>query len=365
MVEDAEYRYFGVFRLILALLVVFNHAWFLDAYSAIPAWSRSIHIGSAAVLGFFVLSGSILFEAADRWYSGRPMAFIANRSLKIMPAYMAALALSFSAHLILLSVGRLQLGIAFEGYSDLPPNLFDVNNIGQNLLTVVPSFVYFDAFKLDGTPYFFVHYIWAVRVEVVFYLVLAVLIGWRPRLGQPWIAFCAIAAGTFYAYAAWQGSLNAILVHAPTFLLGVSIYGRRKGWGYLVLMVINLFLSAVPAAEIIAGVNVMREPASIPFHGLLGIAAFYAIVLSVVVLDQVRNFPISRRWDSWMGDLSYALYLNHYIVIVTLTAMLPGAIGPEYFWGAVVISMGMSFIMYNVVERPMRVWRNKIRQHDL
>jgi peptidoglycan/LPS O-acetylase OafA/YrhL len=85
------YRPFGAFRLFLASLVVLQH------YLALaPHWlARKIEpfeLGSLAVYVFFVASGYIISEAAHRFYSSRPIAFLANRFVRILPLAVVAIA---------------------------------------------------------------------------------------------------------------------------------------------------------------------------------------------------------------------------------------------------------------------------------
>lgn len=121
--------------------------------------------------------------------------------------------------------------------------------------------------------------------------ILAVLIGWRPSFSNVWVASCAVVLGLLYSLAASRETIDVSMVSAtpiflftPTFLVGIAIYGMRKGWGYVILLLVSLLLAAVPAAKLITGVNLLRYPANISFRGLVGICSFYAIVASIIAL---------------------------------------------------------------------------------
>lgn len=362
------YRYFGVLRLFLAVLVMLNHAWFLSPNSFIATWSFTIHIGSASVLAFFVLSGLILSEAADKLYAGRPLAFLTNRALKILPGYAGALILSITVHAWLWQAGLLHKGIAFEGYPAIPDAMFDPVNLARNVFAVFPEFMYFDAFRPTDSLYLFVRYIWAVRVEVVFYLFLGVMLGWQPRLSQRAISLLALAFAGLYMTAAWRGTLvrgtlDAVMIYAPAFLLGISLYWIGRGWGTRLLFVVSLALCLVPAAEIITGVNIARDTALVPYVGWLGIGAFYIMVVLIVAFGSV-SMPegLAKTIDKRLGDLSYALYLNHYAVVILVAALLPaGSVGNLEYWGAVVLALVVAYLMNKCVERPFLGWRRKVR----
>jgi peptidoglycan/LPS O-acetylase OafA/YrhL len=109
-----RYRAFGLLRFALALVVVIGHASWLVVGSPLGVFIRTYSAGSAAVMTFFALSGFILCEAALTFYQGRPIAFLRNRAIKILPTFFGALTLSLAIHLVCSSAGLLSQGLAFE-----------------------------------------------------------------------------------------------------------------------------------------------------------------------------------------------------------------------------------------------------------
>ena len=85
-----QYRYFGGFRLLLAMLVMTQH--FGADLCAGPAGGGpgALHAGSVAVLVFFALSGFVITEAVDLVYRNRPGPFLTNRLLRIVPHFLLA-----------------------------------------------------------------------------------------------------------------------------------------------------------------------------------------------------------------------------------------------------------------------------------
>jgi len=79
---QVSYRPFGIFRFVLAVSVVVSHSTGLEAPGSFLA---AMGIGNIAVMGFFVLSGFIIAEAASTFYRNRPAAFLANRFWRIAP----------------------------------------------------------------------------------------------------------------------------------------------------------------------------------------------------------------------------------------------------------------------------------------
>jgi hypothetical protein len=102
------YRPLGAFRFFLALLVLFQHNMQLLAEND-RIFFRHAGLGILAVAVFFVISGFIVAEANDTFYRGRPVRFMTNRVLRIVPPYLAALFVSFLVYTYLFSSNRLFL----------------------------------------------------------------------------------------------------------------------------------------------------------------------------------------------------------------------------------------------------------------
>jgi peptidoglycan/LPS O-acetylase OafA/YrhL len=78
-----QYRYFGSFRLLLAMLVMEQHFVADLAPAPLAIALAPYAFGNVAVLVFFALSGFVITEAVDSIYRGRPGAFLTNRLLRI------------------------------------------------------------------------------------------------------------------------------------------------------------------------------------------------------------------------------------------------------------------------------------------
>ena len=101
---NTSYRLFGVFRFVLALMVVISHSARLggpEIESALKPWG----LGNVAVMVFFCLSGYIIAEALDLFYRQRIGKFLLNRTLRIIPPFLAALLFSILVHIWLASLG--------------------------------------------------------------------------------------------------------------------------------------------------------------------------------------------------------------------------------------------------------------------
>lgn len=82
---SAPYKFFGTFRLLLALAVFFSHSHWLLFSKDTSLQINKLGVGGIAVMAFFVLSGYIISEASATFYRGRPFPFLLNRLLRLLP----------------------------------------------------------------------------------------------------------------------------------------------------------------------------------------------------------------------------------------------------------------------------------------
>jgi len=339
-----QYQPFGAYRFVLASLVVISHSAILGGakfYSAIGPWG----LGNIAVMVFFVLSGYIIAEALETFYSGRTLSFLANRALRIIPPYLAALVVSVGIHYWLQSTGK----IAFIDYDTTPSGMFSDNNLVSNVLFV--AWLY----PLGGLSfkpaYLFVRYLWAVRVELHFYLVAAAVYAWR-KGALLRLAFFLVTSWLALSFASGHGRWYYVMF-APHFLLGMSL--RYVTNGYVIARfaaVISLILAVTHYSGYV-GKNTQAL--------VVAPTVIYAILaLSVVGLALLRVGTRFRRIDRWLGDLSYPLYLNHYAITIAVVTLMPR----RNVWTFLVclpLSIAASWMISHLTEPVTRKMRNQIR----
>jgi peptidoglycan/LPS O-acetylase OafA/YrhL len=158
-----RYRNFGAFRLLLAALVVLQHFWANLAPEELTAALQPFEIGSIAVLVFFCLSGFVILEAADRIYQDMPGAFFANRLMRIVPHFVLAIAFAIVLCAFFYKFGGLRVSrdVTFIGGV-----AFAAKNIVMNLLGFLP-------WSNRWMNYSYIEITWAIRVEMLFYVVIA------------------------------------------------------------------------------------------------------------------------------------------------------------------------------------------------
>ncbi len=314
---------YGVLRVVLALLVVLQHAVGEFHPGHFAPTGRGFEAGSVAVLVFFVLSGHIIDEAADLVYRGRPWAFLLNRMLRILPTYFVGLFAFLVVAATLYGVGHGLMPV--EGRPLVASDLWSGRLLLANLGAVLP--IPQTLPWIADEPRLML-IIWAVRVEMSFYLAFfaVLLVARASGLG---VGRLLTVAGVLALAAAAPGLLSghdSAITNAPFFVLGVAHRrlwtaagngsGRAAAWALLVAAVgLSLWKVAGFGAGQSFGEARLGE-----------IALFVGLVGAFVVLTGVRLDPNSPAtgFDQKAGELTYPLYIDHMTAIYALELLVPG-----------------------------------------
>lgn len=352
------YRPFGAFRLLLAVLVVVKHftpglapAWFLHAVAP-------LEVGSIAVLAFFALSGFVIAEAAHLIYQGRATAFLVNRLLRILPHFLITALIAF------ILWGALQAHGLFrhpEGLGLAPDIAFSPGNILFNLLGVFPLSERFIRFN-------FIMIAWTLRVEMAFYIIVALALVLAPGLTR-WrgarVAFSAVLLALALLCVplfglAVQGKGIAMFQFLPYFSFGGALYfalhGSRLAIGLSVLSLpaIGVQFASVPPHEAVPGMAI----------NVTGQAWLLAALLLAMTLLALRPSQHFERLDRVLGDLTYPLYMSHYNVLVVLLA-LPLAPSTLLFGASLLLALGVATLLHRLIDPGVDALRARIRGRDI
>lgn len=338
-----------------ALYVVWFHVWEgiyhgpgLDADAAFP-W---LGYGRAAVAVFIVISGYSLSlplarPGVDRLPGGF-LRFIARRARRILPPYYACLLLSWLA------------------VAALPHQLWDT--------VTRPSWLA-EAFSRDVvlSHLLVVHHLskqwiwqinpplWSIATEWTVYFVFPALLipAWRlgGLIGVVVTSFLLPALlglqppyRSFWWAAPWYLGLfglgmAAALVHRPEY----EARRRQVPW---------LGISLLAALGYGALLEVAPWPA---WHqeAALGLATGCLLVAlraeSPHALTTTLRSLLSSRLATWLGRISYSLYLTHFLLVFVITSLLPGAAEQRLAVGLVVgtaASLAFAQAFFYCFERP-------------
>lgn len=339
-------------RILACALVLLNH---LAVFSfqgvaitpatgdeAFPILAPFADVGAVGVQIFFVISGFVISFSSMRT---SPSGFILNRAARILPTLWLCALIALVARLATEGVSS-ALFFAFAKSAVLSP-------IGP---------------YIDGV-------VWTLVVEAAFYI-LVFLVMWRfqvsPRALLRLALALSLASGAFVALSAgvklagsetFAGSYFAIaerfwfkvalLRHGVFFACGIVLWAiaaghiGRSGWLWLAV------LTALGLMEI-AGF------AHDPGVGLASAAVWFAglalIVISVLFSPAIhRALSPVLRVTRELGNLSYPLYLNHYVLGAAITPPLFALLGPGWaLAGVLFVLVGSSLMISLFVEKPLQ-----------
>ena len=346
----AELRALTSVRGIAAWFVVLYHIR-LSIAGLSPDWVAIFAKGYLAVDFFFLLSGFVIWLTwGDRLRAGRWRAvphFLQKRVARIWPLHLFMLACAVGLALLLAATGR--SNPTDYPFGELPLHLFLLQNWGftDQLAWNDPS--------------------WSISAELGAYLLfplLALAIDWR-RV-PTWAVLAAIGALLVLLHALMSdgGALN--LGH------DISRFGLRRcvlefasGTAVAALWVRWRDTPTVPAwtslgiaTLMLAGwaVDTLSETLAVP-------TAFAAILLLLALTSGKRGNPFEIGLLHYLGEISYATYLGHFLLFVVFKLALvsdANAVPPLLIGLYLTLVLISSIILYHLVERPAQKWVNAI-----
>lgn len=317
----------GTFRLVLALLVALSHA---------GATIAGFNPGVVAVVCFYLISGYVMTGLLRDHYADvrRIPHFYLDRALRIFPQYLVL------AGLTLLWFAATGKQTIFLQHAPQWSDLF-------NNLVVVPL----NYFMFNGSDRFtLVPPSWSLGAEVQFYLLIPVLLLFRLRAAAFLVGlavFAAAAWGRLHTDTFGYRLLPGALVF---FLLGSALYDarHRRDKRSLIIVLASVVLTAA-FALLLAWHGRLMSPYN-P-ETLLG------IVIGLPLLYWLGKLP-QHSLDNRLGDLSYGVFLNHFLIQWALVGQ-PVGFGEMVVYLA--ISLLLSALTQRLVERPVLRWRRGLR----
>lgn len=322
----------SLLRLFFAASVMVSHSLLLldpDGFITI----RTILNSEAAVQGFFILSGMLVFGSFSR--IGRWATFWRRRAVRIYPGYIVAV-------LVFLCLALLQAHLrdVAVAWGELPRYLA-ANLSTLNFLQPTIDGVF------QGNPQLPINgALWSIKVEIMFYVCVPALYWIGHRIGFGKLAAGLIVAGTlWWPLLLWVGVQTGQDIalsykfqlpgQLHYFALGVGLFAVTKGIigrGSLVALVVLMLALLVMAGQ-------PRE-------------AVQALVL-VCVIGMLTHMPVMG--EPFGGrDLSYGIYLAHFPIVQLLIAAGVAAALPVPVYVAVVVTLAALYALgsWHLVEKP-------------
>jgi peptidoglycan/LPS O-acetylase OafA/YrhL len=348
-------------RGVAALCVVFHHLLWLwkdetlnKSYGSlrglIDILTQPISAGHEAVILFFILSGLVLSIPA---LQGKPQTypvFVMRRVCRIYFPYLIALALAVVGDSVL--HGSVTTSPWFDQFWVTPPNRPDV-------LQHIAFLGSFNTSQFDPPIWSLVH---EMRVSLIFPFLCWLAISIKPvRLLA--ISFAVSLACMFLAPQFPQSySYLCSLHYISFFVLGICTFhyssrirerfGRLRDDARVVLLGAAILIYSYP------GKILTLYPGFRQWIDLQLVAdwttAIGAFVFIVFALDSAAAGKILQsRPALWLGEMSYSLYLVHFIVLLVLVHLFYGKINLTILLlCCLLVSLAFARIFFITVERP-------------
>ncbi|WP_411384582.1 acyltransferase family protein [Pseudomonas sp. MPB03] len=314
----------GAYRLLLAMLVAVSH---------MGVTFLGLNPGVVAVVSFLIISGFVMTSLIEKTYNtpGQIGLFYIDRLLRLYPQFLVYFVLSCVVIHFLLPGTPQAAALTLE-------------NIATSLLILPLGFYMFGITVPEILPP-----AWSLGLEMGFYLLIPFLILYKTRgiaFALSVTVFMVASLGyldtDIYGYRLLPGVLFI-------FLCGSYLYrAQAKG---LWIVSVTLLVAALMFLAIVAGI-IPRRP-------------FNAEVTLGIALGLPAVFLLSRRkrhrLDEFLGNISYGVFLNHFVVMYVLRAFWPVAYSGLIVTAVLVLSFALSGISYYWVERPALKLRHALR----
>ena len=314
----------GAYRLLLAMLVAISHMGVTVA---------GFNPGVVAVVSFLIISGFVMTSLIERNYSAPEQIrlFYLDRILRLYPQFL----LYFVASCVV---------IHFLLPGTPQAAALTVKNIVASLAMVPMGFYMYGITVPEILPP-----AWSLGLEMCFYLLIPFLLIYKCR-GLAFVASVAVfgvaCLGVIntdvYGYRLLPGVLFI-------FLCGSYLYkAHTKG---LMIAVGTTLIAALLLLAIVAGF-IERRP-------------FNAEVTAGIVLGVPAVWFLSKlkfhRADEFFGNISYGVFLNHFVVMYVMRAFWPVEYSALIVTAVLVLSLVLSGVSYYCVERPALRLRHALR----
>ena len=353
----------GMLRLILALGVVVAHSGTI--------FGLRFTDGRASVQLFYLISGFYMSLILHEKYTGPGSyrLFFTNRVLKLMPTYWVVLVASVLVGALLSSIGGIAFGAwaHFEAHAQLlhasnlvPLVASNVAILGQDLVMFtgmdpVSGALFWTADFRQHAPqtwlFLAVPQAWTLSLELTFYMLAPLLV--RRRVGVVLalvgaslalrLVLAAFGLGNDpWSYRFFPSELALFLSGSLAYRLSRSPRFTRFGAGRTGRVLLVTFIVGVIGHQFL------------PPHELTYWSTYAFAVFAIPLLF---NRTRAWAWDRRLGELSYPVYIVHWLVVTLLNLLYArtGLQPPDGCWGLVpaVISIAAAWALLRLVVEPI------------
>lgn len=329
-------------RAIAALIVVWGHIELLKEWNGVQATAYWGPGGQYAVILFFVLSGFLItyliVKERQKYGDFSFKKFYIRRALRIWPLYYLILALS---------------------YIFFMPNGVPTRTLVLNLLTFsnIPP-----ALKSgwEGSPQ-----VWSIGVEEQFYLFWPLVLYFVPKkwMNVFMISFIVVYTIMFPHGLNWLNTMTIKNETLYTFVLGLFAKTKFNCMAIGGFLGYNLAMDKKWLKPLYENKIIVISSFVLAFGIWISGTRFgffsyevYSIFFGLMIVGLVRNnfFNIDNKVTSFLGKISYGIYMYHWMVLLIFIEFLPKN---HLFYNEIIYILGGSFtiliswISYNTYEK--------------
>lgn len=354
----------GTVRVLLALSVVFMH------YGAFQTFQ--LMVGTSVVQGFFIISGFYMALVLSEKYTNA-WTFYTARALRLFPAYLVVLALAavslpiLGRHTYLTSaqfVDELSRGSLLQWFAAVVPNILIVGQDLQLNFCIEGDGLRFVADYRQACRYpahfNLIPQAWSIALELYFYAVAPLLVRLRnPALIAVAVALLAIRLAIGAAGLDQQIWLYlSFPANAVFFVVGILSYRAYVAFPALVA---DRRLGVCALAVLVAMFPLDRE-----ISAALGSVSAWLfprghLLLYVLPILMPFVFALSKnwKWDRKIGELSYTIYIFHFLAYHWTFTLFEGGGKFGYFTSTQAIiayhalTMAGTIALHVLIEKPL------------
>ncbi|GHA81733.1 acyltransferase [Algimonas arctica] len=335
-IRDGHDNFFTPLRLIFALLVMVGHAFAVQAGNGDSEPHVFLHytFSYLAVNMFFIASGLLVTKSI--LYRGDVPAFLAARSLRIMPALVVHMLF------VALVVGTFMTTLPLLDYlthKDVWMQPFKVLTFYDTDM-ILPGVFTANGEQYGSAP------LWTLRYEVLCYIAtfLAFSLGFLRRKWMVLAQFVIpslvwIAGQNFGLFESLPATTESATRFGIAYGLGAMIYAYRD--------VIRVHWIAIPALAALSWI--LRDTPMVEVTANLMLACFVIWVAYV----KAPKFA----WMQRVTDLSYGIYIYHWVVMQVIIGLLPNATVLSLFMFSLPVVVGLAWLSWTFVEKPMLAYK--------
>lgn len=327
-----------------ALWVVLMHYTWVAGHAEQNLFDKVTFYGFAGVIVFLVLSGFVMAHVypvfRERVVVPQFADYFYKRIVRIYPLHLATII----AFLIIVRMGYPMAGPNDNNYT-LALNLFLVHAWG-----------FVNEFSWNAVS-------WTISVEMFAYIWFPFVVYGLYRLPKIASAVTIVAAVIFLRDLPYVGLLNT---------LGVDTSGMVLGYGNYLFQFTFVFISGVALyrlvqdslkwpvwlcdALMLSGIAVLGYACTVPFQPWLMMCGSLLLIGGLLRDRGLGRLLFGNRVSVFLGDISYSLYLTHFML---------NAVLPQHFVGLTLVqklaaALIVATISYYVIERPSRDFLRKL-----